>query len=38
MEAILNFINAMIQYIKDLVSYFRSKNDGNDPDMPEFNY
>lgn len=37
MEAILNFINAMIKYIQDLVAYFRKKNDG-DPDaqMPEY--
>lgn len=37
MEAILKFITGMIQYIQDLVAYFRKKNDGDeDAQMPEF--
>jgi len=36
MEAILKFITGMIQYIQDLVAYFRKKNDGDeDAQMPD---
>ena len=30
------FIMAMVKYIQDLVGYFRAKNDGLNPEQPEF--
>lgn len=32
----IDFIMAIIQYITDLVAFFRAQNDGEDPEVPEF--
>ncbi|MBQ7687820.1 MAG: hypothetical protein IJT27_01250 [Clostridia bacterium] len=33
---ITEFIQAIIQYLKNVVAYFRAKNEGKEAELPEF--